>query len=36
MSYIMKIYAIRSLLGGNGFLNRMLIAAGIMTSRSRS
>jgi spermidine/putrescine transport system permease protein len=30
MSYIMKIYAIRSLLGGNGFLNRMLIAAGII------
>lgn len=30
MSYIMKIYAIRSLLGGNGFLNRMLIAIGII------
>ena len=30
MSYIIKIYAIRSLLGGNGFLNRMLIAAGII------
>ena len=27
MSYIIKIYAIRSILGGNGFLNRMLIAA---------
>jgi spermidine/putrescine transport system permease protein len=30
MSYIIKIYAIRSILGGNGFLNRMLIAAGII------
>jgi len=30
MSYIMKIYAIRSLLGGNGFLNRMLISIGLI------
>jgi spermidine/putrescine transport system permease protein len=30
MSYIIKIYAIRSILGGNGFLNRLLIAAGII------
>lgn len=30
MSYIIKIYAIRSILGGNGFLNRALLAAGII------
>ncbi len=30
MSYIIKIYAIRSILGGNGFLNRALIALGII------
>jgi spermidine/putrescine transport system permease protein len=30
MSYIIKIYSIRALLGGNGFLNRMLIAAGVI------
>lgn len=30
MSYIIKIYAIRSILGGNGFLNRILIGAGII------
>jgi spermidine/putrescine transport system permease protein len=30
MSYIIKIYAIRSLLGGNGFLNRLLIHFGII------
>ena len=28
MSYIIKIYAIRSILGGNGFLNRFLIWSG--------
>src|ERR1044071_7722566 len=27
MSYIIKIYAIRSILGGNGFLNRFLVGA---------
>jgi len=31
MSYIIKIYAIRSILGGNGFLNRFLISAGIVS-----
>ena len=30
MSYIIKMYAIRSILGGNGFLNRMLIALGLI------
>jgi spermidine/putrescine transport system permease protein len=30
MSYIIKIYAIRSILGGNGFLNRFLIWTGII------
>jgi len=30
MSYIIKMYAIRSILGGNGFLNRTLIALGII------
>jgi spermidine/putrescine transport system permease protein len=30
MSYIIKIYAIRSILGGNGFLNRFLLWAGII------
>ena len=30
MSYIIKIYAIRSLLGGNGFLNRILIYLGVI------
>ena len=30
MSYIIKIYAIRSILGGNGFLNRTLMALGII------
>jgi spermidine/putrescine transport system permease protein len=30
MSYIIKIYAIRSILGGNGFLNRFLIWAHII------
>jgi spermidine/putrescine transport system permease protein len=30
MSYIIKIYAIRSLLGGNGFLNRILIHLGVI------
>ncbi|WP_395022229.1 ABC transporter permease [Dongia sp.] len=30
MSYIIKMYAIRSILGGNGFLNRALIALGII------
>lgn len=29
MSYIIKIYAIRSILGGNGFLNRILMFLGI-------
>ena len=36
MSYIIKIYAIRSILGGNGFLNRMLMASASSTSRSPS
>jgi spermidine/putrescine transport system permease protein len=30
MSYIIKIYAIRSILGGNGFLNRVLLYFGII------
>jgi spermidine/putrescine transport system permease protein len=30
MSYIIKMYAIRSILGGNGFLNRTLIALGLI------
>jgi len=30
MSYVIKIYAIRSILGGNGFLNRALLALGII------
>jgi spermidine/putrescine transport system permease protein len=30
MSYIIKIYAIRSILGGNGFLNRILLYFGII------
>ncbi len=30
MSYIIKIYAIRSLLGGNGFLNRILLHIGVI------
>ena len=30
MSYIIKIYAIRSILGGTGFLNRALLAIGII------
>lgn len=34
MSYIIKIYAIRSILGGNGFLNRFLLWAGFITQPS--
>lgn len=30
MSYIIKIYAIRSILGGNGFLNRFLLWTGLV------
>jgi spermidine/putrescine transport system permease protein len=30
MSYVIKIYAIRSILGGNGFLNRGLFALGLI------
>src|SRR5262249_52360899 len=30
MSYIIKIYAIRSILGGNGFLNRFLVWADLI------
>ncbi|HZP20220.1 MAG TPA: ABC transporter permease [Bauldia sp.] len=30
MSYIIKIYAIRAILGGNGFLNRILVFVGIV------
>lgn len=30
MSYIIKIYAIRSILGGNGFLNRFLVWANVV------
>ena len=35
MSYIIKIYAIRSILGGNGFLNRALLALGHHRSAAR-
>jgi len=31
MSYIIKIYAIRSILGGNGFLNRFMMWAGLVS-----
>ena len=34
MSYIIKIYAIRSILGGTGFLNRTLLALGIIDQPS--
>jgi spermidine/putrescine transport system permease protein len=34
MSYIIKMYAIRSILGGNGFLNRALLALGIIDQPS--
>ena len=34
MSYIIKIYAIRSILGGNGFLNRFLLWAGLISEPS--
>ena len=30
MSYVIKIYAIRSILGGNGFLNKALLAVGLI------
>jgi spermidine/putrescine transport system permease protein len=30
MSYVIKIYAIRSILGGNGFLNQFLMATGLI------
>jgi len=30
MSYIIKIYAIRSLIGGNGFVNRILLSLGVI------
>ncbi len=30
MSYIIKLYAIRSILGGNGFLNRILLHLGVI------
>jgi len=30
MSYVIKIYAIRSILGGNGFLNKALLAIGLI------
>jgi len=30
MSYIIKIYALRSILGNNGFLNRLLVATGVL------
>jgi len=30
MSYVIKIYAIRSILGGTGFLNRFLMATGVI------
>ncbi|MEX2650384.1 MAG: ABC transporter permease [Alphaproteobacteria bacterium] len=30
MSYIIKIYAIRGILGGNGFLNRILLSLGVI------
>ena len=35
MSYVIKIYAIRSILGGNGFLNRTLLALGIIDAAAR-
>ncbi|CDX28934.1 Binding-protein-dependent transport systems inner membrane component [Mesorhizobium plurifarium] len=34
MSYVIKIYAIRSILGLNGFLNKTLVALGIITEPS--
>jgi len=34
LSYVMKIYAFRSILGGNGILNRMLLATGILDAPS--
>jgi spermidine/putrescine transport system permease protein len=34
MSYIIKIYSIRSILGTNGLINKMLIAAGILDQPS--
>lgn len=34
MSYVIKIYAIRSILGLNGFLNKALIAAGLISEPS--
>lgn len=34
MSYVIKIYAIRSILGGNGFLNRALLGLGIIDTPS--
>lgn len=34
MSYVIKIYAVRSILGGNGLLNRTLIALGIIDEPS--
>ncbi|CDX55544.1 Binding-protein-dependent transport systems inner membrane component [Mesorhizobium plurifarium] len=34
MSYVIKIYAIRSILGLNGFLNKALVALGIVTEPS--
>ena len=32
MSYLIKIYAIRALLGGNGFLNAVLLGLGLVTT----
>lgn len=34
LSYVMKIYAFRSILGGNGLLNRLLMGAGIIDAPS--
>ncbi len=34
LSYVMKIYAFRSILGGNGLLNRMLLATGLIDTPS--
>ncbi|SHO66650.1 spermidine/putrescine transport system permease protein [Pseudoxanthobacter soli DSM 19599] len=34
MSYVIKIYAVRSILGGNGLLNRTLMALGIISEPS--
>ena len=34
MSYVIKIYAVRSILGGNGLLNRTLIVLGIIDEPS--